>query len=142
MKRLFLLLLVISITCHLQAQLVINNHAAFYDSLTNTWLASIPETMFGKDCQLTITMQDGWKNLTIDNESVDNQFTFKEITAESVYQTSITDADGNILNGNIQFTFFPIIHLSGEFGNEYQYGKVTISCPGEDTDIILDDNIK
>lgn len=142
MKRLFLLLFVISITCHLQAQLVINNHAAFYDSLTNTWLASIPETMFGKDCQLTITMQDGWKNLTIDNESVDNQFTFKEITAESVYQTSITDADGNILNGNIQFTFFPIIHLSGEFGNEYQYGKVTISCPGEDTDIILDANIK
>jgi len=142
MKKYILSLIFICLTYHIQAQLVINNHAAFYDSQTNTWLASIPETMFGKDFQLTITIQDGWKELIINNEIVNNQYTFKEITAESAYQTSITDANGNILKGNIQFTFLPILQLSGEFGNEYQYGTVTISSSDKDTDTILNANIK
>lgn len=142
MKKILFIILVISLKYNVQAQLIINNHAAFYDNQTNTWLASIPETMFGKDCQLTITMQDGWKNLIIDNETVNNQYAFKEITAENAYQTSVRDADGNIIKGNIQFTFLPIIHLNGEFNKEYQRGTVTISSPDKETDIILDANIK
>ena len=134
MRRIFLSLLVISLTCHLQAQFYINNHIVHYDCQTNIWLATIPETMFGKDNQLTITMQDGWKDLTIDNELVDNQYTFKKITAESAYQTSITDADGNIITGIIQFTFLPIVHLNGDFGYEYQDGTITIVNPDEQND--------
>ena len=130
-------------TYHLQAQLVINNHAVHFDSHTNTWLATIPETLFGKDCQLTISLQDGWKDLTIDNELVDNQYTFKQIAAESAYQTSITDTDGNTITGIIQFTFLPIIHLNGEFGYDYQQGTVTIAIPDEQgDDYILPGRIK
>ena len=134
MKKLLLILLVISLKCNVLAQFIINNHAVLYDSQTSTWLATIPETMFGKDCQLTVTMQDGWKSLTIDNELVDNQYTFKKITAESTYQTSITDADGHSITGVIQFTFLPLIHLKGDFGYEYQNGIVTISNPNEQSD--------
>ena len=134
MRRIFLSLLVISLTCHLQAQFYINNHIVHYDCQTNIWLATIPETMFGKDNQLTITIQDGWKDLTIDNELVDNQYTFKKITAESAYQTSITDTDGNIITGIIQFTFLPIVHLNGDFGYEYQDGTITIVNPDEQND--------
>ena len=142
MKKILLLLILICLTYHIQAQIVINNHTVYYDSKTNTWLASIPETMFGKDCQLTVTAQDGWNHLTIDNEFVDNQYRFKQITAESTYQTSITDADGNTITGVIQFTFLPVIHLLGEFENDYHQGKVTISIPEQETDIILNANIK
>ena len=134
MRRIFLSLLVISLTCHLQAQFYINNHIVHYDCQTNIWLATIPETMFGKDNQLTITIQDGWKDLTIDNELVDNQYTFKKITAESAYQTSITDTDGNTITGIIQFTFLPIVHLNGDFGYEYQDGTITIVNPDEQND--------
>ena len=134
MKKLLLSLLVISLTCHVQAQLVINNHVVHYDSYTNTWLTTVPEEMFGKDNLLPVTIQEGWKDLTIDNEKVDNQYTFKNITAESAYQTSITDADGQTLTGKIQFTFLPIIHLNGEFGYDYQSGTVTISNPDEQSD--------
>ena len=122
------------LTCHLQAQFLINNHIVHYDCQTNTWLTTIPETMFGKDNQLTITIQDGWNDLTIDNNKVDNQYTFNNITAESTYQTSITDVEGNTITGIIQFTFLPIIHLNGVFSYEYQNGTVTVSNPDEQSD--------
>lgn len=134
MKKVFLSLILVSLTCHIQAQLIINNHVVHYDSYTNSWLATIPETMFGKDCQLSITIQDGWNSLTIDNQLVGNQYTFKEISAKSTYQTSITDADGNTVSGALRFTFLPIIHLDGLFGYEYQQGTVTISIPNEKND--------
>lgn len=134
MKKILFSLISICLTCHIQAQLVINNHTVHYDRHTNCWLATIPETMFGKDCQLSISIQDGWRNLIINNELVGNQYTFKKITAESTYQTSITDADGNTITGIIQFTFLPIIHLDGQFGYEYQHGSVTISNPNEKDD--------
>ena len=143
MKKILFILLVISWKCNVLAQFNINNHAVLYDSQTSTWLATIPETMFGKDCQLTITMQDGWKNLTIDNELVNNQYTFKKVTAESTYQTSITDADGHFITGVIQFTFLPLIHLKGNFGYEYQNGIVTISNADEQgNDYVLPCRIK
>lgn len=131
MKKILFLLLVISLTSHINAQLMINHHTVYYDSQTNTWLATVPEDMFGKDCQLTVTLQDGWKGLTIDNEPIDNQYTFKNITAESAYQTSMTDASDNTMMGIIQFTFLPIVHLNGEFGYDYQQGTVTIVNPDE-----------
>jgi hypothetical protein len=131
MKKILFLLLVISLTSHINAQLMINHHTVYYDSQTNTWLATVPEDMFGKDCQLTVTLQDGWKGLTIDNEPIDNQYTFKNITAESAYQTSMTDASDNTMMGVIQFTFLPIVHLNGEFGYDYQQGTVTIVNPDE-----------
>jgi hypothetical protein len=90
--------------------------------------------MFGKDNQLTITIQEGWNDLTIDNNKVNNQYTFNNITAESTYQTSITDVEGNTITGIIQFTFLPIIHLNGDFSYEYQNGTVTVSNPDEQSD--------
>jgi hypothetical protein len=90
--------------------------------------------MFGKDNQLTITIQEGWNDLTIDNNKVNNQYTFNNITAESTYQTNITDVEGNTITGIIQFTFLPIIHLNGDFSYEYQNGTITVSNPDEQSD--------
>jgi hypothetical protein len=90
--------------------------------------------MFGKDNQLTITIQEGWNDLTIDNNRVNNQYTFNNITAESTYQTNITDVEGNTITGIIQFTFLPIIHLNGDFSYEYQNGTITVSNPDEQSD--------
>ena len=126
MKRILFSIILIGLTCYIQAQLVINNHTVYYDSHTNTWLATIPENMFGKDCQLTVTLQDGYKKIIIDNELVNNQHIFKKINAESIYETSITDTNDNTITGVIQFTFLPIVHLNGEFGYEYQQGIVSI----------------
>lgn len=134
MKKIITMLLLLSLTGYIQAQYFINNHAVYYDRQTGTWLATIPETMFGKDSQLSVRIQDGWKDLMIDNVSVDNQYTFKKITAENTYQTSITDSDGHTITGILQFTFLPIVHLNGVFGYEYQNGTVTISNPDKQDD--------
>lgn len=134
MRKILFTLILINLTCYIQAQFIVNTHTVYYDSQTNSWLATIPETMFGKDCQLSVKLQDGWKNLTIEKELVDNHYTFNNITAESTYQTSITNADGLTITGILQFTFLPIVHLNGEFGYEYQNGTVTISNPDKQDD--------
>lgn len=142
MKKLTLTFLLISMVYNMQAQLSINGHVVPFDSQTNTWLATIAETQFGKDNQLTVSLQDGWNSIMINNEMVNGQYTFQCITAESSYATTISDADGHTMTGTIQFTFLPLIQLTGEFGYEYQSGTVTIVIPEQDKDDILTANIK
>ena len=142
-KKILLILLVISLKCNVQAQLIINNHAVPYDSQTNTWLATIPETMFGKDCQLSVSLQEGWNQVIIDDELINDQYTFSEISSDSKYAVNITDKEGNKITGFIQFTFLPLVKLEGDFGYEYQSGTVTIADPDKQADYdLLPANIK
>jgi len=124
------------------AQLSINGHIVPFDSQTNTWLATIEETQFGKDNQLTVSLEDGWQNITINEEIVNGQYTFQKVTAENSYPTTISDAEGHTVSGFIQFTFLPLIQLKGEFGYEYQEGIVTIINPEQTKDDIYSANLK
>ena len=144
MKKSIISLLCLYIVSNVQAQLYINGHIAPFDSQTNTWLATIDESMFGKDNLLIISLQGGWNKIAIDNNEItDGNYTFRQINAESKYTTSIIDSEGNILSGFIQFTFLPVILLEGEFGYEYQKGMVTISDPDEQAeDYVLPARIK
>lgn len=118
----------------MQAQFSINGHTVPFDSQTNTWLATIAETLFGNDNQLTVSLQDRWEQITINDETVNGQYTFKQLTADSSYPATVTDADGHSLTGVIRFTFLPLIQLKGEFGYDYQDGRVIIAHPEHDAD--------
>ena len=134
MKKLVLTLLLISMSYTMQAQFSINGHTVPFDSQTNTWLATIAETLFGNDNQLTVSLQDRWEQITINDETVNGQYTFKQLTADSSYPATVTDADGHSLTGVIRFTFLPLIQLKGEFGYDYQDGRVIIAHPEHDAD--------
>lgn len=134
MKKLALTLLLISMSYTMQAQFSINGHTVPFDSQTNTWLATIAETLFGNDNQLTVSLQDRWEQITINDETVNGQYTFKQLTADSSYPATVTDADGHSLTGVIRFTFLPLIQLKGEFGYDYQDGRVIIAHPEHDAD--------
>ena len=127
-----------------QAQVYVNGHIAPFDKETNTWLATIAENQFGKDNLLTVSLQDGWNQITIEGiVVVDGQYTFKHISAESRYETTVTNAEGNKIKGTIQFTFLPLVYLEGYFGYDYEPGTVTIASPEEQVnDIILSGRIK
>lgn len=137
MKKIILSFILSVIALTMQAQLYINGHIAPFDSLTNTWLATIEENQFGKDCQLSVSLQEGWNQVIIDNELVNEQHTFRQISSDSKYVTNITDIGGKNITGFIQFTFLPLVKLEGEFGYDYEYGKVTIADPDEQVDHYL-----
>ena len=142
MKKIIVALILINIAMNIQAQLNINGHIAPFDNETNTWLATISENQFGNDSQLTVSLQEGWNQIIIEDETVDGQYIFRQINAEKQYSTTITDTEGNKVTGFIQFTFLPLVHLNGEFGYEYQNGTVTIADPDVQDDGVLPARIK
>jgi len=128
-RHLFLILILPSISCIAEAQLVIDGKAVAYDSLTNTMFATISEAHFGQTAELSIILSDGCTACTIDSLAIGNSHTFCDIDAEQCYEVTLTADDGHTIQRHLQFTFLPIIQLKGEFGYDYQQGTFLFSHP-------------
>lgn len=126
LTALFLLLLPVSV----MPQIAVNGHVACYDSLTNTWIATVPERMFFKDNELTISIGSSDSSLQL----------FRNLCADSTYTITVTDAQGQTKAERLQFTFLPIVQLlppagtdrsasPAYFGYEYQPARVLFSHP-------------
>lgn len=128
------------------SQINIGGHIASYDHLTQTWLATIPEEMFGQDNQLSVQLDDGYAQMIIGQDTIlpatNRQHLFKTICADSAYVTTVTNTIGEVITGHIQFTFLPIVRLQGEFGYDYQEGTVTIATPDLTKDNIYSAKVK
>lgn len=128
------------------AQLQVDGRNIFLDTLTNTLLATVPESMFGHDAMLQVVKEEGWQQVDINGTDIINgTFLFSGINAERKWAVTATKADGTQLQATLQFTFLPILQLlpaesnpiiypsSGgrgvEFSNEYQPGTVLFSHP-------------
>lgn len=142
MKKTVIVCLFLGIVHVVHAQLVVNDHQVPYDSETNTWLATIPETYFEHDHELEIGLEEGWSELSINGQTVTSRFNFTNIQADNHYAVSLRDVEGHLMTGNLQFTFLPIIQLKGEFGYDYQNGTVTIINPEDESDDLLNARIK
>ncbi len=84
MKRIFVILFLTLLALKFYAQTTIDGRTAFYDSLTDTYLVSVP-----------------------------------------------CDYDTASVSGDVQisFTHIPIIQLTGDFGNDYSAGTITLAQP-------------
>ena len=134
MRKTAITLLSLCLTATIQAQLYVNGHQAPFDYMTNSWLATIPESYFGQDQSLAITLDDGWQQMVIDGEQAAEKHTFQHITAESKYPATMLHTDGHSVSGYIQFTFLPVVRLQGDFGYDYQTGDVTFISPDTEAD--------
>lgn len=130
-------------------QILVNGHEACYDSISSTWLSTIPDTMFNKDCMLTVSMDSSCQQVVIGKDTVQisqsqTSFNhlFENICSDSLYTIVVTNTLGQINEGHIQFTFLPIIQLMGTFGYVYQGGTVMIADPSLDTDSIFTATVK
>lgn len=108
----------------------IDGRHVFVDTLSNMFLCSIPESLFDSDTTLNVTLHDGWRQITIDGETVtDSSYTFKSITAEHTWHVLLLDQEDRQLEGSLQFTFLPVVQLIGTFGNDYREGLFILSHP-------------
>lgn len=86
MKYKYILYLVlINVLCFLPqyifAQFTINGKHPAFDKTTGTYIISIPQQTFGKNYTALITTDanSGWKNIIIDNETGNNNYTFNNL---------------------------------------------------------------
>ena len=114
------------------AQFKINGKSVVYDKLSNIYMTSIPEEMFGKDYAAIITLDtdSAWNNLSIENTKIGNSFVFKEIEGNKEYTLKAKKGQQDI-NTKITFTFLPIINLKGTFDYNYSNGKLSLLTPEE-----------
>ena len=104
-------------------QITVGGHGARYDSITGKWLATVPESMFHKDCELAVAT----------GTSAPTSILFRHLHADSTYTITVTDAQGQTKAERLQFTFLPIVQLlpsaAEGFSNEYQQAKFLYSHP-------------
>lgn len=133
MKRQLLLawaLTIMSATVWAQP-LNIGGHRAVLDTLNNTWLCSIPQSLFGNDYNATVSYGEEIMDLTIEGAAVSSgeDFDFGEIEGGKYYTASAM-INGIPFTGTITFTWLPVIELTGDdIGTEYIYGNVIVNDP-------------
>lgn len=120
--------------CGAQAQLKIDGRSVCLDTLTNSMLATIPESLFGNDAEILVEKEAGWQQVTINGSVVDDATSsFTGISAEDKWEVTAIKADGTTLEASLQFTFLPIVKLipslENGFGKEYQEGTFIFSNP-------------
>jgi len=124
------------------AQLRIDGRQVFYDSESNTMLATIPQADFNNSKRYTITLEEGWSNLKINGTAVNGSYYFSSIKAGQTYPITIKNRDQYVITSNITFTFLPIMLIEGDFGYEYQEGRVTLCSPDGEVKETLSGKLK
>lgn len=141
--RIFILSALALLCSSAHAQLLVDGRHACLDTQTGTLLATIPESMFGKDCQILVEKEPGWQQVIIEGSDIDKgSFPFSQISAESKWAVTATKDDGTQIQTTLQFTFLPIVRLLGTFGNEYQAGTFIFLHPESATTDTLTAKIK
>ena len=126
LKILITLCLWLCIDSNVCAQFIIDGRHAPYDSITHTWLATVPQAKFNKNQQYEVTLEEGWKQAVVDSH----------------HHATATDTLNRTIEGDIQFTFLPVVQLMGTFGNDYAPGLFIFSHPDSVSTDTLTANIK
>lgn len=124
------------------AQIRIDGRRVLYDGKSNTMLATILETDFNKSKRYTVELEEGWSNLKINGTTVNSSYYFNSIKAGKTYPITIRNKDQYVITSNITFTFLPIMLIEGDFGYEYQEGKVSLYSPDGEVNDTLSATLK
>ena len=112
------------------AQFSIDGQKAVYDSLTNTYMATVPQSVFHHDHEAMIGLDAGWYEIFIDYQKTANKtFRFKQIEANKNYPVTLISNTGERYYAQLTFTFLPIVQLKGNFSNDYTPATVRFADP-------------
>ena len=140
--RHFLAFLLLIIASQTSAQLLVEGRLTMWDQLTNTFLATVPDTCFSRQVTLTVTPDERWSTCTIEGLTETDKLAIPELTAETKVAVCYEDSTGHKTEAILQFTFLPIVCLQGDFGYDYTSGMLLLSCPDSVKTDTLTANIK
>ena len=130
-SRLITAVLAMTAACAAWAQTIyLDGHKAVHDNLNNIWLCSVPQEVFGQDWTPVVTTDGSLTDVVINGTAVQDSSTvlLEQIAGGRLYTFSAM-MGGQPVNGNITFTWLPVLELNGEFGNEYAPGTVSLNAP-------------
>lgn len=129
MNRLLTSALLLALTITTTAQFSIDGRQVAYDSLSHTILACVPQSVYGTDLEARISLNDDCRLLMIGGQVITDHYTFRRVSPQHTYFTSMATADGRIISANIMFTTLPIVQLKGTFGYDYVRGQLLVTSP-------------
>lgn len=108
----------------------LDGRKAVQDKTNGFWLCSVPQDVFGTDWTAAVDIDSTWTDMTINGIPVadGDTYTFEGIEGGAKYPFTAMAGDSEI-NGEITFTWLPVMELSGTFGNEYAEGTVSLNTP-------------
>ena len=128
-SRIVLLVLVLSTPFLASAQGIrIGDYKAVQDKASDQWLCCVPRQVFGTDWTVTVLPDSTWSHLTFlaNATSSGETTTFHHIEGGKLFPFTATVGDSAI-NGNVTFTWLPIMELDGDIGFDYSEGSVSVS---------------
>ena len=132
MKKQLLLAMTIVLTAmaSMAQVLHIDGHRAPLDTVSHTWLCSIPQSLFGNDFDAQVTYGEELSEVVIDGVAVASGevFTFDGIEGGKQYTVTAHMGD-SLITGSITFTWLPIVELFGNFTDFYSYTEIFVSEP-------------
>ncbi|MBR1882534.1 MAG: CotH kinase family protein [Muribaculaceae bacterium] len=114
------------------AQISLDSRRAVHDSLTGNWLCCVPQSAFDNDFTAIFNCDSAWTDISIDGIPValGTAFTFNQVSGSRNYHLKANES-GKTIEGDIQFTFYPILEFNGDFSNNYQYTQVVVNMPDQ-----------
>ncbi len=137
--RSLLIAITVSLVCSAWSKpLTLGGRTAYFDCGTNTWLCCVPPQQFGEDLTVRLAVDSTlhWSDITIDGIALDSDslVTFTEVAGDRSYFLAAVDTlSGDTLHHKICFTYLPILHLQGEFNDDYRVTHVDVSLPDSAT---------
>lgn len=127
--------IIISLICvclsvmSLSAQVLFDGKKAAVDNLTGTWLIAVPKTVYNTDYTASVTLDESVTKCYIGGVQVTDSYTFHKVGPDSTYHL-IAVSGGKTIEANIQFTYWPVIQIYGNYEKRpYHDGTVIVTIP-------------
>ena len=126
--KLLLAALLLVFTPQAKAQLSIGGTVPVYDSRTNTYLLTVPESVFGSAYQAPVVIDNGVTAVQINGQDVNGEITFPLVAADTSYTFSFKQ-NNKLTQSSIHFTYLPIMCITGTFNDTYKEAPLQITMP-------------
>ena len=130
LNNLLFLLLCFTTSITSYAQFTVNERSIIYDKVSDRYMVSIPENAFGTDykAKIALDVTTGWSNLSIEGTDIADSYNFKQVEGNKIYKFHAKKDDKEI-NGQLTFTFLPLLVIEGTFGYDYAQGNISLLSP-------------
>lgn len=113
----------------------INGERAAYDSRTNTYLVTLPNSFRGsKSVNVLVEYDDRNGELEADFISMPagRNHSFGPFDRGTVFALTLRAPDGETYDAALSFTYLPVIQLYGSFSPNYSSGQIRVNDPATD----------
>ena len=111
------------------AQVLFDGKKPAIDTLTGTWLITVPKAYFGTNHTAVVTLDESVTRCYIDGARVTSNYTFHNIQPNMTYPVQVITGT-SMVEANIQFTHWPVVQIYGSFVKRpYAWGTVVYTHP-------------